>query len=47
MRRVSAEIEFAEKRFGKRSTPHMGNDKVVSLAAPAVVEDALTELQET
>ena len=25
----------------------MGNDKVVSLAAPAVVEDALTELLRT
>ena len=29
------------------SAPHMGNDKVVSLAVPAVVEDALTELLRT
>ena len=32
---------------GKRGTPHMGNDKVVSLTAPAVVEDALTEMLRT
>ena len=30
--------------FGKRSTPHMSNDTVVSLAAPALVPDPLTEL---
>ena len=47
MRRVSAEIEFAIHGFGKRSTPHMSNDKVVSLAAPAEVSDPLTELLST
>ena len=30
--------------FGKRSTPHMSNDTVVSLVAPARVCDPLTEL---
>ena len=33
--------------FGKRSTPHMSNDTVVSLAAPARVSDPLTELLRT
>ena len=33
--------------FGKRSTPHMNNDTVVSLAAPARVSDPLTELLRT
>ena len=33
--------------LGKRSTPHMSNDTVVSLGAPARVSDPLTELLRT
>ena len=44
MRRVFAEIESGNDGFGKKSTPHMSNDTVISLAAPAPVSDPLTEL---